>query len=179
MSHLKRHPPQRKVAANAAARGRPLPAVVTKAATSINDTDKSDPAAAFAAVKPTSARPLPVPIQGDASSSKQAMTSGNPPIPLPSFATMSRSLPTVSVLGTFNSGKDPMDQLEKEANSDSHGHISVDHDDDDEAGGPGSLFVGSFKNKEKRPPKHLWHAALALILERGRPVTRMYFFRPF
>jgi hypothetical protein len=28
--------------------------------------------------------------------------------------------------------------------------------------------------KEKRTPRHMWHAALALILERGRPVTREF-----
>ena len=28
--------------------------------------------------------------------------------------------------------------------------------------------------KEKRIPRHMWHAALALILERGRPVTREF-----
>ncbi len=33
-----------------------------------------------------------------------------------------------------------------------------------------SLLVGSVANtREKKIPKHLWHAALALILERGRP----------
>jgi hypothetical protein len=33
----------------------------------------------------------------------------------------------------------------------------------------------SLPEDKKKPLKHLWHAALILILERGRPTTRMLF----
>jgi len=35
-------------------------------------------------------------------------------------------------------------------------------------------FAAEIKKEKKKPPKHLWHSALALILERGRPVSRTY-----
>lgn len=45
-----------------------------------------------------------------------------------------------------------------------------------EGGHGSSENSGSALNwqKEKKSPKHLWHAALILILERGRPVTRVF-----
>ncbi|KDR70201.1 hypothetical protein GALMADRAFT_891390 [Galerina marginata CBS 339.88] len=189
LSHLKRHPPQRTKLTATATRGRPLPTVLTKATTAAKVSDKSDPASAFAAVKSSSARPLPIPTAGEtisASSSKRPQAvpvqkGRNYPIPLPSFATTSRSLPTGTVLGTYMSEKDggwrrspdeTTNKHEKEANLDGHGSPAMDEEDNGTVG-PGSLFVGSLKNnKEKKAPKHLWHAALTLILERGRPITR-------
>ncbi len=49
-----------------------------------------------------------------------------------------------------------------------------------EGGGHGSggdSGSGLTWQKENKPSKHLWHAALILILERGRPITRMLPFR--
>jgi hypothetical protein len=67
-------------------------------------------------------------------------------------------------------------QLEREANSDGYEYPARTNADKDESGaGDDSVSVEPTKNgKEKKVPRHLWHAALALILERGRPVTRMF-----
>jgi hypothetical protein len=59
----------------------------------------------------------------------------------------------------------------KEANSDGYENPE-DEDADVVVNDP---FPSFRQNRVKKPPKHLWHAALALILERGRPVTRMCF----
>jgi len=59
----------------------------------------------------------------------------------------------------------------KEANSDEY----EDPEDEDADVVVNDPFPSFKQNKEKKPQKHLWHAALALILERGRPVTRMSF----
>jgi hypothetical protein len=40
-------------------------------------------------------------------------------------------------------------------------------------GSGGDSGSGLTWQKEKKPSKHLWHAALILILERGRPITRV------
>lgn len=64
---------------------------------------------------------------------------------------------------------------EREANSDGYEYPSLSNDKGGAA--DDSLLVGSVANtREKKYPKHLWHAALALILERGRPVTSTLLF---
>jgi hypothetical protein len=45
------------------------------------------------------------------------------------------------------------------------------------AGSVGNGGSASAGEKEKKPLKHLWHAALILILERGRPISRALPFR--
>lgn len=57
-----------------------------------------------------------------------------------------------------------------DSNSDGNENAALDAEAAD-AVRTDTLFVGALK-KEKKVPKHLWHAALTLILERGRPVTR-------
>lgn len=70
---------------------------------------------------------------------------------------------------------DATGQPEREANSDGYEFPANANADKDESGaGDDSMSVEPTKNgKEKKVPRHLWHAALALVLERGRPVTRM------
>lgn len=177
LSHLKRHPPLKPIRII----GRPLPAIPKKPThTRSLSNSKSTPASAFSAVKPSSSRPLPIPTNGK----KKPVPVPVPapvldlegtdtyPIPLPSFATAarkngmeSRSLPSGSILNTYMNNKAGRD--EDETNSD--GYSTGDRDELVIAPrwpkeGPGE--------KEKRTPRHMWHAALALILERGRPVTR-------
>lgn len=86
------------------------------------------------------------------------------PIPLPSFATarmkgsnkiaLSKSLPTESFL---SGGKPHVGD----------GGVSDSNDE-------GNRSDGAAVKKRQPPkfPRHIWHAALALILERGRPVSR-------
>ncbi|KAF8960605.1 hypothetical protein BDZ97DRAFT_1294389 [Flammula alnicola] len=186
LSHLKRNPPYRRNVTNIV-RGRPLPTVLAKATTSTTTSDKPDPVSAFAAVKSTTTRPLPIPANGETGTTPKrqnpapAPKAGSHPIPLPSFATatVSRSLPTGSVLSTYmarrhnkRSSDDTTARRETEANSDGLEYSPMDNEEADTVA-PNSLFVGSLKNnREKKAPRHLWHAALTLILERGRPVTR-------
>ena len=61
---------------------------------------------------------------------------------------------------------------DKEANSDGYEHPE---DEDVDVVANNDSFPAFRQNKEKKALKHLWHAALTLILERGRPVTRMCF----
>jgi len=69
------------------------------------------------------------------------------------------------------SSDDYIARRDKEANSDGY-EQPEDEDADVVANDP---FPSFRQNKEKKALKHLWHAALTLILERGRPVTRMCF----
>ena len=190
LSHLKRNQPKGKKLSNIT-RGRPLPALITKAtAVTASTSEKPNPVSAFAAVKSTTARPLPVPIDNidiipSTSSKRQqpiVIPKGGHPIPLPSFATLSRSLPTESFLTSSMASRskategspssdDYIARRDKEANSDGYEQPG-DEDADVVANDP---FPSFRQNKEKKALKHLWHAALTLILERGRPVTRMYF----
>ncbi|KAH9476039.1 hypothetical protein JR316_0011608 [Psilocybe cubensis] len=179
LSHLKRHPLQRKISSSTP-RGRPASTVLTKATTiTSNSNDKSDPASAFAAVKSTSTRPLPIPtgLETSSASTKRPLPipvsqAGNHPIPLPSFATISRSLPVGSVINASgkDTGVDDFMPPGNEQNSDGEENTVMDLGAAD-AVGTDALFVGALK-KEKKAPKHMWHAALTLILERGRPITR-------
>lgn len=82
---------------------------------------------------------------------------------------MSRSLPSGSVLNAYLAENDNGSQTEeKNVHSDEY-HEGEDEDVND-LRQISSLVKG--KPKEKKPSKHLWHAALVLLLERGRPVTR-------
>lgn len=85
---------------------------------------------------------------------------------------MSRSLPVGSVMSSSGKavGQDDATSQGNEANSDGNENAAIDAEAAD-AVGTEPLFVGALK-KEKKIPKHLWHAALTLILERGRPITR-------
>lgn len=116
-----------------------------------------NPVSAFAAVKPSNIRPLPLPISSDGVG-VTIQTSHNYPIPLPSFAT-SRSLPTKSLLSTYMESKEAHFSDEAIGND----PISDDYEE---------MVEGSSKSEEKKPLTHLWHAALVLILERGRDVNR-------
>jgi hypothetical protein len=140
-------------------------------------------ALAFAAVKPTSTRPLPNPnsTSGNSKANTTTLSSSSIPIavpddrhrriPLPSFATMSRSLPSGSVLNEYLVENDNGSQTEeKDVHSDTHEYHEGEDEDVNDLGQISSLVKG--KPKEKKPVKHLWHAALVLLLERGRPVTR-------
>jgi hypothetical protein len=116
-------------------------------------------------------------------------------IPLPSFATanLSRSLPSTSLAQhdtTTGNGN------ARNVNSDGEGYMQSgndgdDDDDEDENEVPpvpgfenerrGIKVVGEKKEKKKsratkiHPRWHMWHAALAMILERGRPISRTFF----
>ncbi|RXW20395.1 hypothetical protein EST38_g5449 [Candolleomyces aberdarensis] len=113
------------------------------------------------------------------------------PITLPSFATarvkasrvkakakdrqedsvgfeLSRSLPTESVL-------DAQMARRRIAKTSIQGVISDGYEDQDQSQDDGVVKVVSVVEKVrkvKRFPKHLWHAALVLVLERGRAVSR-------
>ncbi|PPR01009.1 hypothetical protein CVT24_000590, partial [Panaeolus cyanescens] len=97
---------------------------------------------------------------------------GDPPvpIPLPSFATASRSLPSSSVLKSVM--QESVGHVsEREFNSDGYEYPT----DDTEEAGDVEFDPDVSPNEEVRPKsalRHLWHAALILVLERGRPVTR-------
>lgn len=180
LSHLKRMQSYRKNVATKA-RMRPLPTIISRAMAKTKASNQTDAASsAFAAVRATSSRPLPIPTKGDSNghTTEQISVSVQNSIPLPSFATMSHSLPITSVLNGHMKAKgteeasDDTAPPEREANSDGYEYPGLSNEK------PGttndSLLVGSMTNtKEKKYPKHLWHAALALILERGRPVTSM------
>jgi hypothetical protein len=135
------------------------------------------PALAFAAVKPTSTRPLPNPnlaTSGNGKDNANTSPSSSFPIaapgdyhhriPLPSFATMSRSLPSGSVLNEYPVEKD-------DVHLDAYEYPKGEDVDD---WGKITSLVKAFKPNlmEKKTLKHLWHAALVLLLERGRSVTR-------
>ncbi|KJA22567.1 hypothetical protein HYPSUDRAFT_202129 [Hypholoma sublateritium FD-334 SS-4] len=179
LSHLKRTQSYRKTVANKA-KVRPLPAIISRAMAKTKASNQTDAASsAFAAVRATSSRPLPIPTKGDSTelTTEQIGVSVQNTIPLPSFATMAHSLPTTSVLRSHMKAKgteeasDNTAPPEREANSDGYEYPGLGNEK------PGtvndSLLVGSMANtKEKKYLKHLWHAALTLILERGRPVTR-------
>lgn len=90
------------------------------------------------------------------------------PIPLPSFATVSRSLPSGSILQKYLAENDEGPQIEeKDVHSDGYEY----HQGEDEDVGQ-RTSLSKTKEKEKKPLNHLWHAALVLLLERGRSVTR-------
>ena len=142
-------------------------------------------ALAFAAVKPTSTRPLPNPnltTSGNGKVHANTSSSSSIPItvagdyhhriPLPSFATMSRSLPSGSVLKEYPVENDDGSQIEeKDVHSDAYEYPQ--DEDVDDLGQISSLVKAWMPNqKEKKSLKHLWHAALVLLLERGRSVTR-------
>lgn len=95
-------------------------------------------------------------------------------IPLPSFATISRSLPSGSVLNEYPVENDDGSQIkEKDVHSDACEYPQGEDEDVDDLGQITSLVKTWTPNqKEKKSLKHLWHAALVLLLERGRSVTR-------
>jgi hypothetical protein len=119
-------------------------------------------------------------------------------IPLPSFATanLSRSLPSTSFAKhSMTTGA----RNAREINSDGEGYMQSGNDGDEDEeedesealaiprfpnGGSGIKELGERKEKKKsraakvRPRWHMWHAALAMILERGRPVSRTFSFNP-
>ena len=147
-------------------------------------------ALAFAAVKPTSTRPLPnpnLPTTGDGKFNMNTSSSSSIPIalpgdyhhriPLPSFATISRSLPSGSVSNEYPLENDDGSQIEeKNVHSDAYEHPQGEDEDVDDLGQNTSLVKAWKPNqKEKKSLKHLWHAALVLLLERGRSVTRAYY----
>jgi hypothetical protein len=145
-------------------------------------------ALAFAAVKPTITRPLPNPnsttnANGKSNANTSSSSSipiavpgdGHHLIPLPSFATMSRSLPSGSVLNEYLVESGDGSQIEgQEAHSDPYEYRQDEDEDLDDLGQIASLVKAKPNRKEKKPLKHLWHAALVLLLERGRSVTRAY-----
>lgn len=93
----------------------------------------------------------------------------HPRIPLPSFATVSRSLPSGSILNEYLAENDDGSRIEdKDVHSDSH-----EYHQGENVGQITSLAkTWKHKEKEKKSLKHLWHAALVLLLERGRSATR-------
>jgi len=101
------------------------------------------------------------------------------PIPLPSFATTSRSLPSGSVLNEYLVENDDGSRIgEKDVHSDSFEyHHQGEHEEDDLGQITSLAEAWKPKEKEKKPLKHLWHAALVLLLERGRSVTRACYFK--
>ena len=124
-------------------------------------------------VRATSSRPFPLlPTITDHSSSGK-----DHPIPLPSFATLPRSLPSASLLSSLRKLDDTHSSEEFER------HIASNSDGCDGSGiegghgSGGNSGSGLSWQKEKKPSKHLWHTALILILERGRPITRVLAFR--
>lgn len=85
---------------------------------------------------------------------------------------MSRSFPSGSILNEYPVENDDESQIEeKDVHSDAY-EYPQDEDADDL--GQITSLVKAWKpnQKEKRSLKHLWHAALVLLLERGRSVTR-------
>ena len=157
LSHLRRAKPYRKRLY--IAHRKPLPATSTTQAG----------ADCVIAVKPTGSRALPtlptITDHGSSSSGKDH------PIPLPSFATLPRSFSSTSILSSLRKMDDTHSSEEIErhvaSNSDGSGLEGSGH------GSGGDSGSGLILQKEKKPSKHLWHAALILILERGRPITRV------
>ncbi|EAU86881.2 hypothetical protein CC1G_11600 [Coprinopsis cinerea okayama7 len=72
---------------------------------------------------------------------------------------LSKSLPNTSYMG-----------LARGALSDSDNQASSDPSKEHSHGG--AATVAAIPPRKPKFPRHLWHAALALILERGRPVSR-------
>jgi hypothetical protein len=129
---------------------------------------KVDP---VAAVKPTSSRPLAtLPTIADDSSSSATR---DYPIPLPSFATLPRSLPSAPFLSSLRRTDDAhsSEEFERQIVSNSDGCDGSGIEGGHGSGGNGGS--GLTWQKEKKASKHLWHAALILILERGRPIARV------
>ena len=87
---------------------------------------------------------------------------------------MSRSLPSGSVLNEYPVENDDGSQIEeKDVHSDAYEYSRGEDEEADDLGQITSLVKAWKPNqKEKKSLKHLWHAALVLLLERGRPVTR-------
>lgn len=91
-------------------------------------------------------------------------------IPLPSFATMSHSLPSGSVLNEYPVENDDGLQIEeKDVHYDVYEYPQGENVDD--LGQIVSLIKAWKPNQDKKSLKHLWHAALVLLLERGRSIT--------
>jgi len=85
---------------------------------------------------------------------------------------VSRSLPSGSVLNEYLLENDDGSQIE-DVHSDNYEYHHSEDEDVDDLGEITSLAkTWKHKEKEKKPLKHLWHAALVLLLERGRSVTR-------
>ena len=164
-------------------RGHPLATISAKATPTVSMSHVTTPALAFAAVKPTSTRPLPSPNSTTSGNGKASANTSipiavpgdyRPRIPLPSFATVSRSLPSRSVLNGYLVENDNGSQIEeKDVHSDRYEYHQGEDEDVDDLGQITSLAKAwKYKEKEKKPLKHLWHAALVLLLERGRSITR-------
>ena len=84
---------------------------------------------------------------------------------------MSRSLPSGSVLNEYLVENDDGLQIEeKDVHSDGYEYQGEDEDVDDLR--QINSLAKVWKPREKKSVKHLWHAALVLLLERGRSVTR-------
>jgi hypothetical protein len=165
LSHLRRPTPHRKRIY--ITRRKPVPTAVSTMTTQ----DKVDPVAAVAAVKTISSRPLAMlPTITDHSSSSATR---DYPIPLPSFATLPRSLPSAPFLSSLRRTDDALssEEFERQIISNSDGCDGSGIEGGHGSGGNGGL--GLTWQKEKKASKHLWHAALILILERGRPITRV------
>lgn len=146
----------------------------------------ASPSKPFSAYPVTNAgsRPLPIPK----TKAGIPVPDTQPLIPLPSFTTanISRSAPSTSFI------KNLAHSYGKDISSDGDEHDQSGYDDDqlqnfevdeDVYGYKANENEGQKlkKNKIKMTVKemtkriHMWHAALALILERGRPVTREFF----
>ena len=91
---------------------------------------------------------------------------------------MSRPLPGGSALNGYLVENDNESQAkEKDVHSVTHEYHQGEDEDVDDLGQTTSLVKAWKPNqKEKKPVKHLWHAALVLLLERGRSVTRACYF---
>lgn len=126
-------------------------------------------------VKPSSARPLPILPPGAVQRGLSLRSSkpGDHPIPLPSFANVPRSLPSTSLLATnMGQNEHSSEEIQKASNSDGDGVSEVESA---YVNGSSVQTCLGLPEDRKKPLKHLWHAALILILERGRPITRKFY----
>ncbi|KAF9450850.1 hypothetical protein P691DRAFT_664502 [Macrolepiota fuliginosa MF-IS2] len=136
-------------------------------------------------------RPLPIPK----TKAGAPIPATKPLIPLPSFAVanLSRSAPSTSHTklaertrgnrkDTISDGDEGADDQGDDMSVLAFGDEGYGYEKSEEGEqGAGRLVAAATKKKKKsssskavvkRAPRHLWHTALALILERGRPITR-------
>jgi hypothetical protein len=129
-------------------------------------------------------RPLPIPK----TKAGIPIPDTHPLIPLPSFATvhLSRSTPrTAFVKNGTTRDEDRNGQSGTEGSEEDDMPVDDEGYDYEKAGEDEGERIEESSVLEKKKstavmkrPLHLWHAALALILERGRPVTRAFHFLP-